>query len=83
LADLGIASAGLAVNVLIILVFWNTIGILHWLAALNAYFAVSNLIPLGGSDGQRILRLLRGPSSTPKSAPQRFKSFSGLDPTFW
>lgn len=61
-ADLAIASAGLAVNALIILAFWNTTGILHWLAALNAYFAVSNLIPAFGSDGQRILRLLRGQS---------------------
>jgi|SRR5664280_1069464 len=60
-ADLAIASAGLAVNALIILAFWNTTGILHWLAGLNA-FAVSNLIPAFGSDGQRILRLLRGQS---------------------
>lgn len=63
-ADLAIASAGLAVNALIIVAFWNTTGILHWLAALNAYFAFSNLIPAFGSDGQRILGLLRGQSST-------------------
>ncbi len=70
LADLGIASAGLAVNVIIILAFWNTTGILHWLAALNAYFAVSNLVPLGGSDGQRIFRLLRGQPAILQPVPE-------------
>lgn len=59
-ADLAIASAGLAVNLLIVLAFWDATGMLHWLAGLNAYFAASNLLPIGGSDGQRILRLLRG-----------------------
>ncbi len=83
LADLGIASAGLAVNVVIILAFWNATGVLHWLAALNAYFAVSNLIPFGGSDGQRILRLLRGQTPTPQCVPQGLKSFSAFDPIFW
>jgi Zn-dependent protease len=62
-ADLSIASAGLVVNVLIIIAFWNTTGILHWLAGLNAYLAASNLLPIGGSDGQRILRLLCGHGS--------------------
>src|SRR5664279_3928401 len=60
-ADLAIASSGLAVNALIILAFWNTTGTVSYLAGLNA-FAVSNLIPAFGSDGQRILRLLRGQS---------------------
>ena len=64
-ADIAIASAGLAVNTLIILAFWNAAGILHWLAALNAYFAVSNLVPAFGSDGQRILKLLCGQSLGP------------------
>jgi len=69
-ADLVIASAGLAVNLLIVMAFWKAAGILHWLAGLNAYFALSNLIPLWGSDGQRILGLLRDRSLSTHRPPE-------------
>jgi|SRR5271157_3656924 len=60
-AELCVTSAGLAMNALIFIVLWNSTELFHWLAGINLYFAACNLIPLGGSDGQRILALLRHP----------------------
>lgn len=55
-----IASAGVVTNFCILAAFWNASEMLHWVAGINLYFALCNLLPFGGSDGQRILDVVRG-----------------------
>ena len=55
-----ISSAGPFVNFMIAMALLNSQGILQWLAQMNLFLAVINLLPYRGSDGQRILAELRG-----------------------
>ena len=57
--ELMIASAGICVNILLALALWFGSAMMHWLAGINLFLAASNMLPLFGSDGQRIVRLLR------------------------
>jgi Zn-dependent protease len=54
-----ISSAGPLVNILIALALVGSHGILSWLAQMNVILALVNLLPLAGSDGQRILAEIR------------------------
>ncbi len=66
--ELLISAAGVIVNAMIAVAFWNTSGILLWLAQMNAILVVINLLPIRGSDGQRMLAKLRELTTT--RAPQ-------------
>jgi Zn-dependent protease len=69
-----IAVVGPLVNVSFALWLWGTPGVLQWVAQMNAILAVTNMLPISGSDGQRILgslrahRLARKPPSTASTA---------------
>lgn len=58
-SELLIAAAGPAANFLLYLWFRDGDLVLRWVALLNLVLAVSNLIPLKGTDGARICRSLR------------------------
>ena len=53
--DLTIAAAGPATNIVLAMLLWNRAPLWHWLAILNGALALTNLAPIPGSDGQRIL----------------------------
>ncbi len=55
IVELVISGAGPAVNLLLAAFLWRSQGILGWLAQMNAGLALINLLPLRGSDGQRIV----------------------------
>lgn len=55
LDDAAIALSGPLMNALIAAVLWTVPGVGHWLAIYNLILAVSNLVPLPGSDGRRVL----------------------------
>jgi Zn-dependent protease len=50
-----IALSGPMVNAMIAAVLWSVSGVGHWLAIYNLVLLTSNLAPLPGSDGRRIL----------------------------
>jgi len=58
--ELLISSAGPLVNLIMAMSLWNNHGLFQWLAQMNLFLAVINLLPYRGSDGQRIFAQLRG-----------------------
>ena len=58
--ELLISSAGPLVNLIMAMSLWNNQGIFQWLAQMNLFLAVINLLPYRGSDGHRILAAMRG-----------------------
>ena len=50
-----IALAGPLVNLLVAAALWGVPGVGHWLMIYNLILAVSNLVPLPGTDGRRVL----------------------------
>jgi len=56
--EISIVSAGLIVHLIIVLSCWSTPGIAHWLALMNLYIGVYNLLPVPGSDGRRLVKLI-------------------------
>ena len=58
-SEILVAAAGPAMNLLLVVLFWNSTGTLGWLAQMNLALFVMNMTPLFGSDGQRILRTIR------------------------
>ena len=59
LAEICIAIAGPLLNLGVAMAAWGRPGIWRWMAGMNAVIAISNMIPVSGSDGQRILRTIR------------------------
>lgn len=57
--ELGIAIAGPAVNLLMFLLLRNNHPLLSWVGQLNLVLGISNLLPIRGLDGHRILTSLR------------------------
>jgi Zn-dependent protease len=58
-AEIAIAAAGPLVNIAIAAILWREVGLVAWLAQMNAVLAFLNLVPFRGSDGQRIMANLR------------------------
>jgi Zn-dependent protease len=58
-AEIFIAAAGPLMNLLLAGLLWNGDRIMHWVAVVNAVLGISNLAPIGGTDGQRIVSVLR------------------------
>jgi Zn-dependent protease len=65
-----IAATGPLVNVALAILLWGRSDIGRWLAEMNAVLAISNLIPVAGSDGQRILKSIREHRSAPQPKPR-------------
>jgi Zn-dependent protease len=59
IAEIAISGAGPLVNIVIAAAFWQDVGLVAWLAQMNAIVAFMNLLPVRGSDGHRILITLR------------------------
>jgi Zn-dependent protease len=59
MTELVIASAGPAANLLLFLLLRSKYPVLSWVAELNLILAISNLLPIRGLDGHRILTSLR------------------------
>ena len=59
IAEIAISSAGPLINIAIAAMLWRDVGLLAWLAQMNAILAFLNLVPFRGSDGQRILTTMR------------------------
>jgi stage IV sporulation protein FB len=57
--ELMIAVAGPAVNLLLFLLLRNDTALLAWVGELNLVLGISNLLPIRGLDGHRILTALR------------------------
>ena len=57
--ELLISAAGPAVNLVLAVLLWGSVGIGGWLAQMNAFLVLINLVPFGGSDGQRIVAEIR------------------------
>jgi Zn-dependent protease len=79
-AEICISVAGILVNMAVALALWRFYGVLRWVAEVNAFLALTNLLPVSGSDGKRVLDAIRytghrakpvvgEPAATP--APQR------------
>jgi Zn-dependent protease len=66
--EISIVSAGLVVQFIITLSCWSTPGIPHWLALMNAYLGAFNLLPVPGSDGRRLMKLVYERFSTKQPA---------------
>lgn len=56
--EAAIALGGPLVNALISAALWGVPGVGHWLMIYNLILAVSNLVPLPGTDGRRALAAL-------------------------
>lgn len=58
--ELLIALAGpiISLSLMIASVSWGDIGL--WLAKMNCFIAITNLLPFGNSDGQRVFRAIKG-----------------------
>ena len=54
-----ISFAGPFMNFMIAMALWSSQGILLWLGQMNAFLFLINLLPLRGSDGQRIIGEIR------------------------
>jgi Zn-dependent protease len=61
IAEIAISAAGPTVNLLIAYFFhdFTGSGTLAWLSQMNAFLFIFNILPIGGSDGKRILITLR------------------------
>jgi Zn-dependent protease len=59
MTELVIASAGPLANLLLFLLLRSKYPVLSWVAELNLILAISNLLPIRGLDGHRILTSLR------------------------
>jgi Zn-dependent protease len=61
MAEVAISAAGPTVNLLIAYFFhdFSGTGTLAWLSQMNAVLFLINILPIGGSDGKRILTTLR------------------------
>lgn len=57
--ELCISAAGPLVNLLLAFCLWNSHPVMRWLAQINLALFVINMLPIGGSDGQRILKTVR------------------------
>jgi Zn-dependent protease len=57
-AELFISAAGPAVNLAIAFLIFAVTSRAEWLAQMNMWLAIFNLVPCGNSDGQRMLRLV-------------------------
>ncbi len=55
LIELVIAMSGPVANLLLFLLFRTDSAVLSWVAELNLVLALSNLIPIAGTDGHRIV----------------------------
>jgi Zn-dependent protease len=66
IAEICIAASGLLVNLVLALALWRSSGMLRWLAEMNAFLGLTNLLPLSGSDGKRILDTIRPPRRAAK-----------------
>ncbi len=53
LDEAAIALSGPLVNIMIATALWGVPGVGHWLMIYNLVLAVSNLVPLPGTDGRR------------------------------
>ena len=51
--EVAIALSGPLVNALIAVALWGVPGVGHWLMIYNLILAISNLVPLPGTDGRR------------------------------
>lgn len=58
-AEICISAAGILVNVVLALALWRFDGVARWLAQMNAFLALTNLLPVSGSDGKRVLDAIR------------------------
>lgn len=59
LREVCISAAGPLVNVAFAVLLWGKPGVAHWVAEMNAILAFTNVLPIRGSDGRRVLRTLR------------------------
>jgi Zn-dependent protease len=66
-AEICISAAGLLVNLVLAVALWQSSGTLRWLAEMNAFLGLTNLLPLPGSDGKRILDTIRPPRRAMKA----------------
>ena len=64
LDDAMISLCGPMLNALVAAAMWTTPGVGHWLAIYNLVLMASNLAPLPGSDGMRIVMALKGRAAT-------------------
>ncbi|MES2221049.1 MAG: site-2 protease family protein [Acidobacteriota bacterium] len=53
--ECAIAFGGPLVNLLVAAALWGLPGVGHWLMIYNFILAISNLVPLPGTDGRRLL----------------------------
>src|SRR4029453_10922967 len=58
-AEILIAAAGPAVNLLLVALLFDADGLLGWVAQMNTALAIINLVPIGSSDGRRILSTIQ------------------------
>jgi Zn-dependent protease len=58
-AEIFISAAGILVNVVVALALWRFNGVLRWVAEMNAFLALTNVLPVSGSDGKRVLDAIR------------------------
>lgn len=59
LSEFLISASGVLVNAAIAAALWDSTGILLWVAQMNAVLVAVNLLPVGGTDGRRMLGILR------------------------
>jgi Zn-dependent protease len=64
LDDAMISLCGPMLNALVAAAMWTTPGVGHWLAIYNLVLMASNLAPLPGSDGMRIVLALKRRAAT-------------------
>lgn len=64
LDDAMISLCGPMLNALVAAAMWTAPGVGHWLAIYNLVLMASNLAPLPGSDGMRIVLALKGRAAT-------------------
>lgn len=64
LDDAMISLCGPMLNALVAAAMWTAPGVGHWLAIYNLVLLASNLAPLPGSDGMRIVTALKGRATT-------------------
>jgi Zn-dependent protease len=57
--ELCISAAGPLVNLLLAIWLWDPHPVMRWLAQINLALFIINMLPIGSSDGQRILGTLR------------------------